>query len=120
MSHQSVVIAVLEPSATLSGLSGVPRIHTYAGSLDDDVPVAVHRSLHKVVLVLLTAFGVGLSSVAVSAAWLVAAPYGDTFYDVALSVFALQIAGLAAATGWTVRGLSWAQRRKREVPKDRT
>jgi hypothetical protein len=123
MSHQVVVIALLESSATLSGLLLVflGFILTASGSLDDDVPLAVHKALHKVSLILLTAFAIGLSSVAVSAAWLVAAPSsGDPLYDAALSLFALQIAGLAAATGWTVRALLWAGRRKREMPKGRS
>jgi len=121
MSHQAVVIALLESSATLSGLLLVflGFILTASGSLDDDVPVAVHNALHNVSLILLTAFAIGLSSVAVSAAWLVAAPSGDALYQTALSLFALQIAGLAAATGWTVRALLWAGRRKRETPKGR-
>jgi hypothetical protein len=121
MSHQAVVIALLESSATLSGLLLVflGFILTASGSLDDDVPVAVHNALHNGSLILLTAFAIGLSSVAVSAAWLVAAPSGDALYQAALSLFALQIAGLAAATGWTVRALLWAGRRKRETPKGR-
>ena len=119
MRHQAVVIALLESSATLSGLLLVflGFILTAAGSLDDDVPLAVHKSLHKVSLILLTAFAIGLSSVAVSTAWLVAPSSGDPLYDAALSLFALQIVGLAAATGWTVRALSWADRRKRAIPK---
>jgi hypothetical protein len=83
-------------------------ILTASGTLDDDVPLAVHKSLQNVSLVLLVAFAIGLSSVAVSAAWLVTAPGGDPLYDAALSLFGLQIAGLAAATGWTARGLLWA------------
>jgi hypothetical protein len=55
----------------------------------------------------------------VSAAWLVAAPSGDTLYDAAVSLFALQIAGLAAATGWTVRALTWAGRHKKGMSKQR-
>ena|ERR1700733_6902604 len=98
---------------------GIPRILTASGSLDDDVPLAVHQMLRKVSLVLLTAFAIGLSSVAVSTAWPVAAPSDDPFYDAALSLFALQIASLAAATGWTVRALFWAGRRRRE-PKGRS
>jgi hypothetical protein len=114
--------ALVEASATLAGLLLVflGFILTASGTLDDDVPLAVHKSLQKVSLVLLIAFAIGLSSVAVSAAWLVTAPGGDPLYDTALSLFALQIAGLAAATGWTVRGLSWAGRRKREMPKSRS
>lgn len=115
------MIALLESSATLSGLLLVflGFILTASGSLDDDVPPAVHNALHNVSLVLLTAFAIGLSSVAVSAAWLVVAPSGDALYQAALSLFALQIAGLAAATGWTVRALLWAGRHKRETPKGR-
>ena len=111
--------ALLEASATLAGLLLVflGFILTASGTLDDDVPLAVHKSLQKVSLVLLIAFAIGLSSVAVSAAWLVTAPGGDPLYDTAISLFALQIAGLAAATGWTVRGLLWAGRRKRGMPK---
>jgi hypothetical protein len=111
--------ALLEASATLAGLLLVflGFILTASGTLEDDVPVAVYKSLQTVSLVLLFAFGIGLSSVAVSAAWLVTAPGGDLLYNVALSLFALQIAGLAGATGWTVRGLLWAGRRKRETPK---
>jgi hypothetical protein len=107
--------ALLEASATLAGLLLVflGFILTASGTLDDDVPLAVHKSLQKVSLVPF----IGLSSVAVSAAWLVTAPGGDPLYDTALSLFALQVAGLAAATGWTVRGLLWAGRRKREMPK---
>jgi hypothetical protein len=122
MSRQAVMIALLESSATLSGLLLVflGFILTASGSLDDDVPVAVHNALHKVSLILLTAFGIGLSSVAVSAAWLVTAPSGDSLYDAALSLFALQILGLAAATGWTVRALMWAGRNQRAAPKRHT
>jgi hypothetical protein len=122
MSRQAVMIALLESSATLSGLLLVflGFILTASGSLDDDVPVAVHNALHRVSLILLTAFGIGLSSVAVSAAWLVTAPSGDSLYDAALSLFALQILGLAAATGWTVRALMWAGRNQRAAPKRRT
>ena len=122
MSHQAVVIALLEFSATLSGLLLVflGFILTASGSLDDDVPLGVHNALHKVSLILLVAFGIGLSSVAVSAAWLVTAPSGDPLYDAALSLFALQIAGLAAATGWTVRALMWTGRRKTEMSKNRS
>jgi hypothetical protein len=83
------------------------------------VPVAVHDALRRVSLVLLVAFGVGLLSVAVSAAWLVAAPGGDPLYVTALTLFALQIAGLAGAAAWTVRALLWASRRKKGVPKTR-
>jgi hypothetical protein len=111
----------LEASATLAGLLLVflGFILTASGTLDDDVPPAVHRSLQRISLVLLIAFAIGLSSVAISAAWLVA-PGGNPLYYTALSLFALQIAGLAAATGWTVRGLLWAGRRKREIPKNRS
>lgn len=84
-----------------------------SGSLDDDVPLAVHQSLQKVSLVLLVAFAIGLSSVGVTTAWLVTAPRDDSLYDAALSLFALQIAGLAGATAWTVRALLWARHRKR-------
>jgi hypothetical protein len=114
--------ALLEASATLAGLLLVflGFILSASGTLDDDVPVAVHRSLQTVSLVLLLAFAIGLSSVAVSAAWLVTAPSGDSLYGVALTLFALQIAGLAVATGWTVRGLLWAGRRKRERGKSRS
>jgi hypothetical protein len=113
--------ALLEASATLAGLLLVflGFILTASGTLDD-VPLGVHKSLQKVSLVLLVAFAIGLSSVAVSAAWLVIAPGGDAHYGTALSLFALQIVGLAAATGWTVRGLLWAGRRKREMPKSRS
>jgi hypothetical protein len=113
--------ALLEASATLAGLLLVflGFILTASGTLDDDVPVTVHKSLQEVSLVLLIAFAIGLSSVAVSAAWLVTAPGGDVLYDTALSLFALQLAGLAAATGWTARGLLWAGRRKRERPTGR-
>jgi hypothetical protein len=119
MNHQDVMTALLEASATLAGLLLVflGFLLTAAGTLDDDVPPAVHRSLQRVSLVLLTAFAIGLSSVAVSAAWLVTVPGGDPLYDTALSLFALQIAGLAGATGWTVRGLLWARRRKSRRPK---
>jgi hypothetical protein len=122
MSHQDVMTALLEASATLAGLLLVflGFILTASGTLDDDVPLAVHKSLQKVSLVLLVAFAIGLLSVAVSAAWLVTAPGGNPLYDTALSLFALQIAGLAAATGWTVRGLLWAGRRKRAIPKSRS
>jgi hypothetical protein len=114
--------ALLEASATLAGLLLVflGFILTASGTLDDDVPLAVHKSLQTVALVLLIAFAIGLSSVAVSAAWLVTAPGGDALYDTALSLFALQLAGLAGATGWTVRGLLWAGRRKSEMPKSRS
>jgi hypothetical protein len=113
---------------TLGGLCNPGRlllvflgfILTASGTLDDDVPVTVHESLQEVSLVLLIAFAIGLSSVAVSAAaWLVTAPGGDVLYDAALRLFALQLAGLAAATGWTARGLLWAGRRKRERPNSR-
>jgi len=122
MNHQDVMTALLEASATLAGLLLVflGFILTASGTLDDDVPLAVHKALRKVSLVLLIAFAIGLSSVAVSAAWLVTAPGGDPLYDTALSLFALQIAGLAAATGWTVRGLLWAGRRNRGMPKSRS
>jgi hypothetical protein len=112
----------LEASATLAGLLLVflGFVLTTSGALDDDVPLAVHKSLQRVALVLLVAFAIGLSSVAVSAAWLVTAPGGDPLYDTALSLFALQIAGLAVATGWTVRGLLWAGRRRTEHPKGRS
>jgi hypothetical protein len=122
MNHQDVMTALLEASATLAGLLLVflGFILTASGTLDDDVPVAVHESLQAGSLVLLVAFAIGLSSVAVSAAWLVTAPRGDLLYDVALSLFALQIVGLAGATGWTVRGLLWARRRKRGIPKGRS
>ncbi len=111
--------ALLEASATLAGLLLVflGFMLTASGSLDDDVPLAVHKSLQTVSLVLLIAFAIGLSSVAVSAAWLVTAPGGDALYDSALTLFALQIVCLAAATGWTVRGLLWAERRKRKKPR---
>ncbi|MGP0029972.1 MAG: hypothetical protein ACLPVF_05660 [Acidimicrobiales bacterium] len=122
MNHQDVMTAILEASATLAGLLLVflGFILTASGTLGDDVAPAVHQSLHRVSLVLLIAFAIGLSSVAVSAAWLVTAPGGEPLYDTALSLFALQIVGLAAATGWTVRGLLWAGRRKRERPKGRS
>jgi hypothetical protein len=114
--------ALLEASATLAGLLLVflGFILTASGTLDDDVPLAVHKSLQKVSLVLLVAFAIGLLSVAVSAAWLVTAPGGNPLYETALSLFALQIAGLAAATGWTVRALLWAGRRKMAIPKSRS
>jgi hypothetical protein len=49
MSRQAVVIALLESSATLSGLLLVflGFILTAAGSLDDDVPLAVYQALHR-------------------------------------------------------------------------
>lgn len=114
-----MVIALLESSATLSGLLLVflGFILTAAGSLDDDVPLAVHQALHEVSLILLTAFAIGLSSVAVSAAWLVAGTSSDPLYDAALSLFALQIVGLAAATGWTVRALRWTGQQKERCRK---
>ncbi|MGA7417945.1 MAG: hypothetical protein WBW80_08125 [Acidimicrobiales bacterium] len=110
--------ALLDASATLAGLLLVflGFVLTASGTLDDDVPPAVHQSLQTISLVLLTAFAIGLSSVAVSAAWLVTAPGGDPLYDTALSLFALQIAVLAGATGWTVRALLWAGRRKMGKP----
>jgi hypothetical protein len=54
MSHEAVVIALRESSATVSGLLLVflGFILTASGSLDDDVPLAVHKMLHKVSLVL--------------------------------------------------------------------
>jgi hypothetical protein len=114
MNHRDVMTALLEASATLAGLLLVflGFMLTASGTLDDDVPPGVHRSLRTASLVLLIAFAIGLSSVAVSAAWLVTAPGGDPLYGAALSLFALQLAGLAAATAWTVRGLLWAGRRK--------
>jgi hypothetical protein len=121
MNHQDVMTALLEASATLAGLLLVflGFILTASGTLDDDVPVAVHKSLQRISLVILVAFAIGLLSVAFSAAWLVTAPGGDPLYNAALSLFALQIAGLAGATGWTVRGLLWAVRRKVKTPKSR-
>jgi hypothetical protein len=118
MNHQDVMTALLEASATLAGLLLVflGFILTASGTLDDDVPVAVHKSLQTVSLVLLVAFAIGLSSVAVAAAWLFIAPGSGWLYDLAFTLFALQIAGLAGATGWTVRGLLWARRRKRKTP----
>lgn len=111
-----MMTALLGASATLAGLLLVflGFILSTSGTLDDDVPLAVHRSLQTVSLVLLVAFAIGLLTVAVSTAWLVTAPGHDSLYDTALSLFALQIAGLAGATAWTVRGLLWAGRRKRE------
>ena len=122
MHHQDVMTAVLEASATLAGLLLVflGFMLSTSGSLDDDVPAAVHKTLQRVSLVLFVVFAIGLLSVAISTAWLVTAPAGDTLYDAALSLFALQIMGLAAATGWTVRGLLWAGRRHREKAKSRS
>jgi len=78
MNHQDVVTALLGASATLAGLLLVflGFILTASGTLDEDVPVAVHRTLQRVSLVLLIAFAIGLLSVAISTAWLVTAP-GD-------------------------------------------
>lgn len=85
MIHQDVMTALLEASATLAGLLLVflGFILTASGTLDADVPVTVHKSLRTVSLVLLIAFTIGLSSVAVSAAWLVTAPGGNALYDTA-------------------------------------
>ena len=62
MNHQDVMTALLEASATLAGLLLVflGFILTASGTLDDDVPLAVHKSLQKVSLVLLIAFAIGL------------------------------------------------------------
>lgn len=111
-----MITAVLGASATLAGLLLVflGFILSTSSTLGDDVPPAVHKSLQTVSLVLLIAFAIGLLAVAASTAWLVTAPGDDPLYDTALSLFALQIAGLAGATAWTVRGLLWAGRRKRE------
>ena len=56
MNHQDVMTALLEASATLAGLLLVflGFILTASGTLDDDVPLAVHKSLQKVSLVLLS------------------------------------------------------------------
>ena len=112
--------ALLGASATLAGLllEFLGFILTASGTLDEDVPVAVHRTLQRVSLVLLIA--IGLLSVAISTAWLVTAPGDDPLYDTALSLFALQIMGLAGATGWTVRGLLWAGRRHGELANSRS
>ena len=122
MSHQDVITALLGASATLAGLLLVflGFILSTSSALDDDVPLAVHKSLQTVSLVLLIAFAIGLLTVVVSTAWLVTAPGDDPLYDTALSLFALQIAGLAAATAWTVRGLLWAGRRTRKRSESRS
>ena len=122
MNHQDVMTALLGASATLAGLLLVflGFILTTSGTLDEDVPVAVHRTLQRVSLVLLIVFAIGLLSVAISTAWLVTAPGDDPLYDTALSLFALQLMGLAGATGWTVRGLLWAGRRQSETANSRS
>jgi hypothetical protein len=115
MDHQNVMSALLGASAALAGLLLVflGFIVTASGTLDDDVPDAIHRSLRRAALVLLVAFGIGLISVALVTAWLVTATGNDEpLYIVAVTLFALQLVGLAVATSWTVRGLLWASRRQ--------
>jgi hypothetical protein len=119
MEHQDVMTALLGASAGLAGLLLVflGFIITASGSLDDDVPVAVHKELQRTALVLVSAFGIGLVSVALNTIWLVTASGGDTpLYDAAVTLFGLQLIGLAGATGWTVRGILWAARRKQAGP----
>ena len=117
MSHQDVMTALLGASASLAGLLLVflGFILSASGGLDEDVPVGVLKTLQRVSLVIIIAFAIGLSSVAASAAWIVTAPGHDPLYDVALSLFALQVVGLAVATGWTARGLLWAGRRRNQT-----
>jgi hypothetical protein len=120
MDHQNVMTALLGASAGLAGLLLVflGFIVTASGTLDDDVPAAVHASLRRAALVLLIAFGIGLISVALVTAWLVTAAHNDEepLYVAAVTFFALQLVGLAVATSWTVRGLLWASRRKQSAP----
>jgi hypothetical protein len=115
MGHGDIITALLGASAGLAGLLLVflGFIVTASGSLDDDVPISIHRELQRTALVLASAFGIGLISVSLDTIWLVTASGGDSIlYAAAVTLFGLQLVGLAGATGWTVRGILWAARRK--------
>jgi hypothetical protein len=111
--HGDVVLALLGASATLSGLllvflGFIPGIY---GGLSNDGADDAKTELGRAALGLLIAFIVGLVCVATSTVWLVISQ-SQPLYDLATSLFALQVAGLTAATIWTLKELFTTRRQR--------
>jgi hypothetical protein len=117
--HGDVVLALLGASATLSGLLLVflGFIVGIYGGLSNDGADDAKTKLGEAALGLLIAFVVGLVCVATSTAWLVFSQ-SQPLYDTAVSLFALQVAGLTAATIWTLKEL--LSTRRQRVAKSRS
>jgi ABC-type xylose transport system permease subunit len=111
--HGDVVLALLGASATLSGLLLVflGFILGIYGGLSNDGADDAKTKLGEAALGLLIAFVVGLVCVATSTAWLVFSQ-SQPLYDMAVSLFALQVAGLTAATIWTLKELLSTRRQR--------
>jgi ABC-type xylose transport system permease subunit len=104
--HGDVILALLGASATLSGLLLVflGFIVGIYGGLSNDGADDAKTKLGRAALGLLIAFIVGLVCVSASTLWLVISQ-SQPLYDLAASLFALQVAGLTVATIWTMKEL---------------
>jgi hypothetical protein len=111
--HRDVVVALLEASASLSGLLLVFLgfvVNTYT-SMGSGTPVKVRRSLERAALGLLAAFVVGLSCVALATIWLTAEEGNAALYAATGWLFGAQLAGLAVATAWAIKTMLSRHRR---------
>jgi hypothetical protein len=111
--HRDVVVALLEASASLSGLLLVFLgfvVNTYT-SMGSGTAVKVRRSLERAALGLLAAFVVGLSCVALATIWLTAEEGNAALYAATGWLFGAQLAGLAVATAWAIKTMLSRHRR---------
>jgi hypothetical protein len=116
--HRDVVVALLEASASLSGLLLVFLgfvVTTYT-SMASGTAVKARVSLERAAIGLLIAFVIGLSCVALATVWLVSQE-GDTGLYVATAwLFGAQLTGLAGATAWAIKAMLWIRRRRSTTP----
>jgi hypothetical protein len=102
MATSSLGCSVPQPSCL--GYPCVPGFYRgIYGGLSNDGADDAKTKLGRAALGLLIAFVVGLVCVVTSTTWLVISQ-SQPLYDTAVSLFALQVTGLTAATFWTLYG----------------
>jgi hypothetical protein len=111
--HRDVVVALLEASASLSGLLLVFLgfvVNTYTGMASGTAAKA-RTSLERAAIGLLIAFVIGLSCVALATVWLVAQEGDEALFTATAWLFGVQLTGLAVATVWAIKAMLWIRRR---------
>jgi hypothetical protein len=105
--HRDVVVALLEASASLSGLLLVFLglvVSVYTG-LSRGTADKARTSLERAAIGLLVSFLIGLSCVALAAAWLVDQECDGALYATTVCFFGAQLLGLGAATALAMKAM---------------
>jgi hypothetical protein len=116
--HRDVVVALLEASASLSGLLLVFLgfvVSIYTG-LSRGTADKARASLERAAIGLLVSFLIGLSCVALATAWLVDQERDAALYATTIGFFGAQLVGLGVATALAMKAMLRVHHRSATTP----